>query len=200
MLYLLVQHKPHTSIEIGCAQGGSLQAISRFSERVFSLDLDESIPITLGSRFNNVEFIIGDSKTTLPQLVDRMNSEGKSAEFVFVDADHSEEGVRRDINALLKMEVKSRTLILMHDPFNPICRKGILSVDWNQCIYCHYVEVDFIPGVFFSKATPSAELNSMWGGLALAVLEPEPRVADLQISTSNQFIFDKMFPLSCHYL
>ena len=92
---------PSLSIEIGTHRGGSLQVIAAHSETVMSLDLDPQLSETLGKRFTNVEFVTGYSQQTLPTIVERLNTEKRSPEFVLIDGDHSERGVRDDVNLIL---------------------------------------------------------------------------------------------------
>ena len=89
MVYLLEHLRPKVAIEIGTRFGGSLQVLSRFCERVYSLDIDPEVPQRLQGRFSNVEFLIGPSDETLPRLLDRLQGEGAEVSFVLVDGDHS---------------------------------------------------------------------------------------------------------------
>src|SRR5262249_38524470 len=59
LLFLLQQLRPKVAIEIGTRFGGSLQALSRFCDKVYSLDIDPNVPKRLKGRFTNVEYIIG---------------------------------------------------------------------------------------------------------------------------------------------
>ena len=62
----------------------------------------------------------------------------------------------------------------------------------------HYVEVDFIPGVYHYEAFDTAKARSMYGGLALALMLPQERSEDLILHQSQQGLFDTVFPHSCH--
>src|SRR5690348_11640996 len=61
MLYLLGQLRPRVAIEIGTRFGGSLQVLSRFAEKVYSLDIDPAVTKRLEGRFANVEYLTGPS-------------------------------------------------------------------------------------------------------------------------------------------
>jgi hypothetical protein len=194
---ILSRLKPSLSIEVGCYQGGSLQVISHYSDKVHSLDIDPGV-VALGDKFSNVEFHIGTSCTTLPLLVDALNASGQHVDFVLIDGDHSSQGVRSDINSLLKLSINQRLVILMHDPFNPDCRMGIMSADWAWNPHVHYVELDFTVGNFHSPPQDTATEGSMWGGLACAILEPWERNGELLIGQRQQAAFEAVFARSCY--
>jgi hypothetical protein len=189
--------KPNISIEISCYKGGSLQVISHYSAKVHSLDIDPGVA-ALGDKFSNVDFHIGTSRETLPALVDALNESGQQVDFVLIDGDHSSQGVRSDINSLLRLSIKKRLVILMHDPFNPDCRMGIRSANWALNTHVHYVELDFTVGNFHSPAHDTATEGSMWGGLACAILEPWERNGELLIGQRQQAAFEAVLARSCY--
>lgn len=198
LLGLLNYIKPKVAIEIGTYQGGSLQVISHFSEKVYCLDVVDQYVEALRGKFNNVHFRIGDSKETLPRLISQINQEEEAVNFVLIDGDHSEEMVKKDINAVLKIIPKEPVYIVFHDSFNPSCRKGILSADWKQSPYVHYVDLDYTTGVFYDKKYEEAKYHSMWGGLALAVMLPTKRTGELKIQQSQQALFNTVYKSSIH--
>ena len=147
------------------SEGGSLQVISQYARKVYSLDISAEPQAKLSSSFSNVEFLVGNSRELLPRLLDDISSQGQQLGFVLVDGDHSPSGVMADANAILKYEPVRRLLIVFHDSFNPECRSGILSADWQACDYVHYFEADFVPGIYYEHALGRAAARSMWGGL-----------------------------------
>lgn len=195
---LLATIRPKLAIEIGTYLGGSLQVIARNSESVISLDMDDSIEGKLASRFPNVEFVSGRTQETLPKLVCHLNAQGKSPDFVLVDGDHSLEGVRDDINSLLKIQPLRNMVIIMHDSFNPFCRAGMIVADWARCPYVHSVEIDFVPGVFFAQGYDTAEAGSMWAGLGCALLTPTKRTTELRIQQSHEHVFNAVKDVSIY--
>lgn len=195
---LLSAIRPKLAIEIGTYLGGSLQVISKNSERVISLDMDDSIEGKLASRFPNVEFVSGRTHETLPKLVSHLNTEGNSPDFVLVDGDHSLEGVRDDINSLLKIQPQRNMVIIMHDSFNPYCRAGMISAAWANCPYVHSVEIDFVPGVYFAHRYDTAEAGSMWAGFGCAVLAPTKRTTELTIQQSHEAVFNAVKDVSIY--
>ena len=135
------------------------------------------------------------SKSLLPDIVADLNRCGRHVDFVLIDGDHSEDGVRRDIEAILKLKVTKRIVILMHDGFNPDCRTGMRSAHWESCPNVHYLELDFTMGNFHAQAHDTADARSMWGGFACAVLEPELRDGPLEISERQKAVFEAILGL-----
>lgn len=195
---LLSALKPKLSIEIGTYLGGSLQVVAKNSQRVISLDMDDTIEGKLSSRFPNVEFVAGRTQETLPKLVSELNEKGESPDFVLVDGDHSLEGVRDDINSLLAIQPQRNMVIIMHDSFNPYCRAGMIGANWARCPYVDSVEIDFVPGVFFANSYDTAEAGSMWAGFGCAMLTPTPRTGELKIQQSHAAVFDAVKDVSIY--
>jgi hypothetical protein len=195
---LLVAIRPRLAIEIGTYLGGSMQVIAKNSDRVISLDMDDSIEGKLGSRFPNVEFIAGRTRETLPTLVEKLNKNAESPDFILVDGDHSLEGVRDDINLLLTIHPQRNMVIIMHDSFNPYCRAGMLAAGWGNCPYVHAVEIDFVPGVFFAHSYDTAEAGSMWAGFGCAFLTPTKRTTELKIQQSHEAVFNAVKDVSIY--
>src|SRR3954453_22220615 len=67
---LLAQVKPALAIEIGTAEGGSLERRAVYSERVHSFDLNfDLMPQDRRDALHNVPFHPGDSHVLLPELL-----------------------------------------------------------------------------------------------------------------------------------
>ena len=195
----LLEHiKPKASLEIGTYRGGSLQVISKYSETVLCVDINNKYVNALSGKFDNVSFTIGDSKSIIPELIKEINASDTLLNFVLIDGDHSEEGVKSDINNVLKIVPKEPLYIVFHDSFNPTCRKGILGADWQKCDYVHYVEVDYVPGVYHEQPHDTASARSMWSGLALAVLLPSKRKEPLTLHESQKGLFNSTFKNSIY--
>jgi Methyltransferase domain len=196
---LLAYSQPEIAIEVGTYQGGSLQILAQQTQQVYSLDIDTQVKANLGPHFSNVDFISGDSAETLPILVNQLNARSAAVGFVLIDGDHSEAGVRRDINAVLQLRPQRDIIIVMHDSFNPGCRSGIQTAAWQDCPYVSFMELDYIPGTYYDEPLDTASERSMWGGFAVALLTAEPRErADRQISQSQQGLFQTTFQVSSH--
>ena len=141
---------------------------------------------------------MGDSRTVLPELLERIGRLGEELGFVLIDGDHSTEGVHDDINNVLRSVPTRPIFVVFHDSFHPPCRRGILSASWSECDYVHYVEVDFVPGVYHLEAFDTAQARSMYGGLALAMMQPQRRAGPLVIHESQKGLFETMLLASRH--
>jgi hypothetical protein len=195
---LLERLQPKISLEVGTYRGGSLQVLARHSNRVVSVDIDPSVAERLSGKFANVTFRSGDSTELLPKVVRELNAESDGVGFVLIDGDHSSVGVKRDIEAILKIKPRGRLVIIMHDSFNPSCRAGMLAAAWVDCPYVHFVELDFIPGIYHYEAHDTAKARTMWGGFACAVLEADERVGGLIIGESQRALFEAVHRVSAH--
>jgi hypothetical protein len=188
MVTYLIEHlRPRAAIEIGTRFGGSLQVLARHCLRVYSLDIDPEVKERLKGRFENVEYLIGRSEETLPPLIDRLQREHTAVGFVLIDGDHSTDGVRRDIDNILRYKPATTLYIIMHDSFNPVVRRGLRAANWAGSPYVHRVELDLVAGAV--NTTPSFR-GQLWGGLAIAILAPEPRSGDLEISAGSQLTYN----------
>lgn len=176
---LLARHQPHCSVEVGTYHGGSLSLISQYSKMVFSIDIDKSIPSRF--RFPNVTFLTGFSHMILPHLFRELDSAGVALEFMLIDGDHSAAGVKRDIACLLTYVPKKPLFVALHDSFNPECRQGMLEAGWETSPYCHWVDLDFVPGKLGGR--------QLWGGIAVAHFLPEVRKGALQIDRTAEEMF-----------
>src|SRR5262245_17223793 len=182
---LLARLRPRRALEVGVYYGGSLSLIAPFWDRVWALDVDPEVP----SRFaipSNVDLRIGDAAGLLANMLDELEAAGVALNFVLIDAEHSVDGVRRDIETVIQRPVPPREpmVIVIHDSGNTECRRGITGADWAACPYVHHVELDFVPGQIIEHAI-CGNRAEVWGGLALAYVRPERRLADLMVSAGS---------------
>jgi len=184
---LLLRHKPHCSIEIGTYKAGSLSLISQISRFVFSLDIDPDIPEKFG-QLKNVTFLTGSSAVSLPLLLKALDDEQVHVDFILIDGDHSAEGVKRDLNSVLTYIPKKPLFVMMHDSFNPECRRGMLEADWNISLHVQWVDLDFVPGRIVENG--SASQGELWGGLALVFLTPSIRSGPLSIDRTANMMYE----------
>ncbi|MFY9269043.1 MAG: class I SAM-dependent methyltransferase [Candidatus Manganitrophaceae bacterium] len=180
--------KPQCAIEVGVYRAGSLAILAEFCQKVYALDIDPYCQSTYASQFPNVEFITGSSQDTLPGLIDRLQATGEGLDFVLIDADHSAEGVRRDINNVLRYRPHRPLYIIMHDSFNPGCRSGMMKATWSGNPHVHMVELDFVVGRFVTQKE-SNDYREMWCGLGLGILLPERRVGDVIIHENEALTY-----------
>ena len=184
---LLAETRPGCAIEIGTYKAGSLSVISRFCKKVYTLDTDDTCRTQFGEKYPNVEFIAGLSGDTLPPLLERIQAAEERLGFVLIDADHSAEGVRRDIENVLRYRPIQPLYIIMHDSFNPEVRRGILQANWSSNPYVHMLEADYVVGRFVTSE--EGGYREMWCGFALAVLLPEKRMGDVVMHENESLMF-----------
>ncbi|MCC6164695.1 MAG: class I SAM-dependent methyltransferase [Acidobacteria bacterium] len=183
------------AIEIGTAQGGSLAVISNYARRSYSLELLPESSERLRARIPSAVFHVGDSRRTIPLVLEEIRREGRDLDFVLVDGDHSRDGVRADIEAILQWQPRRPLTILMHDSLNPDCRFGMREVAWASHPHVHAVELDFVTGYTIAQPDGSFE---MWAGLGLALVLPSERRDPLTVVERAGALFERMLPLSTH--
>jgi len=191
---LLEKIRPKVSIEIGCFKGGSLEVLSKYSEKVYSIDIDPKVKEALDHKFDNTEIHIGDSSFLVPEILKKIDKNNEELEFVLIDGEHTYKAVKQDITNFLKYTPRKTIFIIFHDSFNPICRKGIRKANYNKSPYVHYVEVDFISGIF----NPGNLFRQMWGGLALVVMNPNKRNGKIEINECQKKLYKSIYWQSVH--
>ena len=123
LIALLAGLQPKVAIEVGSRYGGSMQVLHRFADRVISVDIDPTCRERLGGKYPKAEFVTGDSKATLPLLMERLTREGAELGFMLIDGDHSAAGVHADISSFLNYRPVCPLYVIMHDSFNPDVRR-----------------------------------------------------------------------------
>lgn len=194
LLMLLTSIKPSISIEIGTKEGGSLQLISKYSNKVYSLDIDPEVK-RLQANFSNTTFITGDSTITLPKLIKQLEQAGETPDFIFIDGDHSTEGVSKDIINALGTTINKPLTILMHDSFNPDTRKGMMQIDYGVYKNVHLVDIDFIQGIYSPSKFTHAE---MWGGFGIICLDVPANEKQTIVKESSGYSYESVYALSKH--
>jgi hypothetical protein len=162
---VLAQLKPRLALEIGTAEGGSLERIAAHSAEVHAIDLTGE---RIAQLPDNAIFHEGDSKQELPRLLEQIAAEGRRVDFALVDGDHSAAGARADLGALLDSPALSNSIVLVHDSFNPHVRAGIESLDPIRHPSVRAVDIDFVPGRLGRRGPFDGQ---MVGGFALLLLE-----------------------------
>ncbi len=162
---LLSAMRPALAVEIGTAEGGSLRQVAAHSEEVHSFDLVE--PHASIRELENVTLHVGDSHRLLPEALAAFAAEGRNVDFALVDGDHSADGVAQDMRDLLDSDAVGRTVILMHDSFNPEVRRGLSAVDWDAWPKVLHAHLDFLTGYRFGPPLD----DEMWSGLAAVVVD-----------------------------
>jgi hypothetical protein len=161
---LLSQLRPQLAIEIGTYEGGTLRRIAAHSYHVDTFDLDD---LVLDRRaLRNVTFHQGDSKSTVPRVLDWYARRNVTVGFVLIDADHSPEGVSADLLNVLCSPACGRTVILLHDTMNSGVRLGVESANPASHPSVVYVDLDFVAGYEYSGGDFAGQ---HYGGLGLVV-------------------------------
>lgn len=165
---VLAAVKPRLAIEIGTAQGGSLERIAAHSGEVHSFDLVE--PDLPADRLGNVALHVGDSHVLLPETLAELAAADRNVDFVLVDGDHTADGVRRDMLDLVASPAVRRTVILVHDTLNDSVREGLEAFASSAEAHGVAFEWDFIGG---HLSHGPVYHHQLWGGLGLAIVDPD---------------------------
>jgi predicted O-methyltransferase YrrM len=116
------------AVEIGSYDGGCLHAYVLLFEKVISIDLQNR------SRLKEVDYIIGDSRKTLPMLKETIGGKNTKIDFLMIDGDHSYDGVKADFELYHKL-VRKGGIIAFHDILDTeLHRELFCRVDlfWNE--------------------------------------------------------------------
>jgi hypothetical protein len=159
---LVAQLKPTLAIEIGTAEGGSLDRIAAHSRHVHTFDLDAQ----LRREYPNVTLHTGDSHELVPAFLEELATAGESVDFVLIDGDHTRAGVRADLENVLSSPAVSRTHIVLHDTTNPGVRAGFMDVSPDKNPKVVFSDPDLV--VLHQRLSP---LEEPWGGLGLVVVD-----------------------------
>ena len=111
-----------------------------------------------------------------------------SFDLAIVDADHSRLSVYKDVQGILP----HAKVLLMHDSFNPKCRKGMLDALKHQ--QTHAYLIDFIPATL--------KHDGLWGGFAIAWQSDKPgpvREFKGELSSFSVMSFISLFHLKSKF-
>ena len=162
LLGVLAALKPRLSLELGTYKGGSLSLIAAYSAEVHAFDLASH---TL-DELPHVSHHVGDTRTTVPLVLDELAREQRTVDFALVDADHSREGVETDMSNLLHSPAVRQTVILLHDCANEAVREGARRAI-QQASGIAYADLSFV-----APNRRSSLLAEAWGGLGIVVVDP----------------------------
>lgn len=162
---LLADRRPALSIELGTAEGGSLDRIAAHSGEVHTFDLEPHVD---PAAYPNVTFHVGDSHVLLPRVLDEFARDGRNVDFALVDGDHSADGARRDLEDLLRSDAVRATYIVLHDTMNEAVLDGLLSIDLDA-----FPKVVFCDFAFTQLHQRPSGMEEIWGGLGLVVCDAD---------------------------
>lgn len=181
---LLSQLRPQLAIETGTAQGGSLRRISVHATEVHAFDIVPEVK-ELEKEISNATVHIGDSSVTLPEVLSDFAAAGRHVDFALIDGDHTYDGVRRDIEAVLASDACTQTVIVFHDTANDEVRAGIESIDLPRHPKVALCVLDYVPGFLVVKEHPQYS-HAAWNGLGLVVLDAD-RAAGPPIEQNDRY-------------
>lgn len=178
---LLSQVKPELAVEIGTAEGGSLRRIAAHAREVHAFDIAPEVEAVV-SEIPHATAHIGDSVELVPRVLADLEAAGRTVDFVLVDGDHTSEGVRHDVRALLESRACRRTVVAVHDSANEAVRDGLEALDLVSHPKVALSMLDFVPGYLVVEDHPRS--REIWNGLALVVLDeaapPGPATSDAE--------------------
>ena len=147
---LLQLLRPKNVLELGHRHGGCTQWLSHFSQEVISVDFDPHVLVDCQrlSRMCTLAYYHGGSTRR------RLQGEGRHFDLGFIDADHSANGTRDDLIAMLPLA----DVILMHDTTNPECRSGYQEALKDAACYAN---LDLVEG--------HLQTDGLWGGLGIVL-------------------------------
>lgn len=196
LIHLLEYLNPEYSIEIGTYQGGSLQVLSKYSKKVYSIDIDSEPKNKLKNRFKNVIFKVGKSYDIINKVLKEIESKNGKINFILVDGDHSRNGVKKDLEHILSHDFKHPLTIILHDSFNPQCRAGMKSINYNNYNFIEHIDLDFIHGCF----SPNENYKEMWGGFAIIKINPKINESSSFVNQSQDLLFKTIYRNSIHFV
>lgn len=182
LIGLLECIKPSSVIEFGYHRGGATNWLAKFAQRIISVDVNEFVN-DADKKFPNVE--AWNCPTN--EAIKRIKAKNLKFDLAVIDADHSRKAVAMDISGLLN----HTNIILMHDSFNPACRKGMLDALKDQKTHAYYL--DFVPSV--------SKKDGLWGGLAVAWKSETPKRYQefkQEFSSYPPLCLQNYFQLSAH--
>ena len=173
ILGLLVTLKPKYTLEMGCADGGMTFWLSQNSGEVITVDRDPKV-LEVAQALHNVTPLC----MTTQEAGDLIETQGRHFNLTIIDADHSKEGVRRDLENAMRFS----EIIVLHDTYFPPCREGILAalVDKNV-----YFDLELVPG--------RMQRDGLWGGLGIVI--PNSRQAAKLSVTPGLSPYSLLYPL-----
>ena len=147
--------KPSKILELGYHRGGATEWLAEFAEKVISVDVNEFVT-EASKNYTNVE----PWRCTTGEAITKIKLKNLKFDLAIIDADHSRKAVANDVSGILPHS----DVILMHDSFNPSCRRGMLDALKSQNSHAFYL--DFMPSIL--------KEDGLWGGFAIAWKSENP--------------------------
>ena len=170
LLEILEKNRPRVIIEIGTANGGTLFSLSRIASDdafIISVDLPGGefgggyprwkIPLYNSFAIKNQKMYLVRADSHKEETLRKVKSilEGRKVDLLFIDGDHSYEGVKKDFE-IYKSLVKKNGIIVFHDIVRHATETNC-NVDkfWRE-IKKKYKNIEIIE-----------DKNQGWGGIGL---------------------------------
>jgi hypothetical protein len=147
--------KPTRILELGYHRGGATKWLAEFAEEVISVDVNEFVT-EASKNHTNVE----PWRCTTGEAITKIKLNNLKFDLAIIDADHSKKAVANDVSGI----IPHAEFILMHDSFNPACRRGMLDALKSQSSHAFFL--DFMPSIL--------KEDGLWGGFAIAWKSENP--------------------------
>ena len=141
--------RPPLAIELGFAEGGCTEYLSKYSKKVYTIDTDQNV-LKVSELFDNVIPL----NMTTEKAFQIFSQKKMKFDFCVIDADHTTEGAFRDLRGAMKIA----DIIIMHDTSNPQCRAGYKLAMQGKDVY---FDLDLLEG--------HIQTDGLWGGLGIVM-------------------------------
>ena len=140
LLPIVAKIEPENILEIGMHQGYSIETwVRAFSCRVIGIEKDSPTPISYTSPFSPLWNTDSHNLDTLQKVKDLTH--GELIDFLFIDGDHSLEGVQQDFEMYSPL-VREGGIIVLHDvvytspdPLSPVMVRPFWEILKKQYPY-----------------------------------------------------------------
>jgi predicted O-methyltransferase YrrM len=146
---LLAVLKPRTTLEIGHRLGGCTRWLGKFSDHVWTVDIDPHV-VESSKRFANVTAMHMTSAEAMKQF----KNDRKHFEFAVIDGDHAADVACSDLQHAMAL----CDTIVLHDSANPECRRGYKKALEGKSVVA---DLDWVDG----RLQP----DGVWGGLGIVL-------------------------------
>lgn len=190
LIRVLRARSPRTIVEIGTAEGGTLYTLARAlpaAERVISVDRNNDNRARFLKAFapNCIAIVTGDSHDpSTRESVRRSLGEESAIDFLFIDGDHSYEGVSRDFETYRGL-MADDGVIGFHDiterPSDAWYHNGVHEF-WTQTKrgFRHLEIIHDDPARFTVRHPDKQERINRYAGIGLLFLadDPDPQLSE----------------------
>ena len=130
LIELMSERNLNIVVEIGCYRGGTLYVWQQFAEQVYGIDSGKGY-------YNEIPYLNTHGATAILANSHLKSTKEKLTSFLpgqcdllFIDGDHSENGVRQDVKMYLPF-VRHGGLLVMHDILDVEVQRGPAAI-WRE--------------------------------------------------------------------